>query len=134
MIQLGLILRNPPAQVRLLPAGPRVPDAARGAFAALAAASMAAMSKVPAMSGDGAKSSAPAFEAIARECSPAASGRGRISAAATAKRNGWAVGYARAVELASPEPTCSLMNPTARRGMRSRCWRPRRLDCSREWS
>lgn len=40
---LGLILRNPPAQVRLLPAGPRGPNAAAGSFAALAAASMAAM-------------------------------------------------------------------------------------------
>jgi len=40
---LGLVLRNPPAQVRLLPAGPRVPNAAAGSFAALAAASMAAM-------------------------------------------------------------------------------------------
>ncbi len=39
---LGLILRNPPAQVRLLPAGARPPNAAAGTFAALVAASMAA--------------------------------------------------------------------------------------------
>lgn len=44
MIQnLGLILRNPPAQVRLLPSGPKMPNAAAGSFAALAAASMAAI-------------------------------------------------------------------------------------------
>lgn len=41
----GRILRNPQAQVRLLPASPRTPDAAAGSFAALAAASMAAMPK-----------------------------------------------------------------------------------------
>ncbi len=39
---LGLILRNPPAQVRLLPGGPRMP-AATGSFAALAAVSLAGM-------------------------------------------------------------------------------------------
>ncbi len=51
---LGLILRNPPAQVRLLPTGPRVPDAAAGSFAALTAASMAAASKGQATPGSGA--------------------------------------------------------------------------------
>ena len=50
---LGLMLRNPPAQVRLLPAGPRVPDAAAGTFAALAAASMAATEKGQATPGSG---------------------------------------------------------------------------------
>ena len=46
MIQLGLILRNPPAQVRLLPSCPKPPDAAAGTFAALAAASLAAMPRL----------------------------------------------------------------------------------------
>ena len=41
----GRVLRNPPAQVRLLPAGPKMPDAA-GSFAALAAASLAAMPRL----------------------------------------------------------------------------------------
>ena len=46
VIQLGLILRDPQAQVRLLASGPKPPDAAAGTFAALAAASLSAMPRL----------------------------------------------------------------------------------------
>ena len=95
---LGLILRNPPAQVRLLPASPKVPDAAAGTFAALAAASMAATPKGQATPGSGAfgprATAAPSGGAAAK-----LGGAGGLMAADFAQYLGRATGSGQCVAL-----------------------------------